>query len=105
MAQVIDEEAGIYALSNNMKLYITFLKDLAGELWNGGNPSPTLSQEFANHLPLEASGASSHTASNTNSYKCLAVGDTIRILQCHYIVQAQTVTLACCGQSCIINER
>lgn len=101
VAKVIDDEAGIYLLSNGMKLYITFLKDLTGELWNGESLSKTFVEVFDDHLSLEASS----TSSNTNFYKYLTVGDTIKILRCHYILEEKKVTLVCCAQSCILNER
>lgn len=102
VSEVIDAEAGIYLLSNNMKLYITFLKDLTGELWNEGHFEEPAGSRVANHH-LEAS--SSNISGHSNLYKCLALGDTIKILGCHFIFENKKVTLLCCGQSHIVNER
>ncbi|XP_045131663.1 uncharacterized protein LOC123516441 isoform X2 [Portunus trituberculatus] len=106
VAEVIDEEVGIYLLDNNMKLYITFLKDLTGEIWNEESPykTKTLVEALNNHQSFESERTSSHLPRCTDVYKCLKVGDTVRIIRCHYILKEKKVTLVCCGQSYILNE-
>lgn len=103
ISEVIDAEAGIYLLSNSMKLYTTFLKDLTGELWSEGQAVVPSGSGVGSHC-LEAS--SSRTASlHSSLYNSLAPGDTVKILRCHYIHEKEKVALLCCGQSHIINVR
>lgn len=106
VTEVIDEEAGIYLLNNCMKLYITFLKDLTGEVWNEESlyKAETFVETLDNHQSYETL-RTSHLSKNMDVYQCLTVGDTIRIIRCHYILKEKKVTLVCCGRSYIINER
>lgn len=107
MAEVIDEEAGIYLLDNHMKLYVTFLKDLTGEIWNEESPhkTETFVEALNGYQSSETSRTPSHLTESSDVYKCLRVGDTIRIIRCHYILKEKKVTLVCCCQSYIVNER
>lgn len=101
VSEVIDAEAGIYLLSNNMKLYTTFLKDLTGELWSEGQSEESADAKDASHC---SEASSSSTSEHSNLYKCLTPGDNIKIFRCHYTIEKEKVALVCCGQSHIVNE-
>lgn len=102
MSEVIDAEAGIYLLSNNMKLYTTFLKDLTGELWSEGQSEESADAKVVS--PCSEVSPSS-TSECSNLYECMTLGDNIKIFRCHYIIEEEKVSLVCCGQSHIVNER
>lgn len=85
-----------------MKLYITFLKDLTGELWSEGQSEESADARGSSEC-LESS--SSTTSGQSNMYKCLTPGDVIKIFRCHFITQKDETALLCCGQSHIVNER
>lgn len=102
VSEVIDAEAGIYLLNNGLKLYITFLKDLTGELWSEDQTENFSDSRVTKHC---AKAPAASTPSHPHLYNCLAPGDTLKILRCHYVSEGKKVALLCCGQSHIANER
>ncbi|XP_063863820.1 uncharacterized protein LOC135102419 isoform X3 [Scylla paramamosain] len=82
------------------------MQDLTGEVWNeeSSYKTETFVEALDNHQSFETSRTSLHLSKSTDVYKCLTVGDTIRIFRCHYLLKEKKVTLVCCGQSYIVNE-
>lgn len=98
ISAVIDKEAGVYELDGRIRLVISYLLELTGELWNN--------DLLEDHVQTVTTAGVSDRLSGVNRlYNCIDVGDYVMVYHAHHSKIAGILHLICCGRSFVRKKR